>query len=72
MYGGVASRLPAVEECLSDEEIAKFDMPDEKALAEAILRIEDDDQMGRKLQTAYQEKYSPQRFCDRYAEIYGF
>lgn len=68
----VASRLPAVEECLSDEEIAKFDMPDEKALAEAILRIEDDDQMGRKLQTAYQEKYSPQRFCDRYAEIYGF
>lgn len=68
----VASRLPAVEECFSEEEIAKFDMPDEKALAETILRIEGDDQMGRKLQTAYQEKYSPQRFYKRYAEIYGF
>lgn len=68
----VASRLPAVEECFSDEEISKFDMPDEKALAEAILRIEADDQMGRKLQTAYLEKYSPQRFYERYAEIYGF
>lgn len=67
----VASRLPAVEECFSEEEISKFNMPDEKALAEAILRIEDDDQMGRKLQTAYQEKYSPQRFYERYAEIYG-
>lgn len=67
----VASRLPAVEECFTEEEIAKFDMPDERALANAILKANDDSQLGRKLHTAYQKNYSPQRFYERYAEIYS-
>lgn len=67
----VASRLPAVEECFTEEEIAKFDMPDERALANAILKANDDSQLGRKLHTAYQQNYSPQRFYERYAEIYS-
>lgn len=67
----VASRLPAVEECFTEEEIAKFEMPDERALANAILKANDDSQLGRKLHTAYQKNYSPQRFYERYAEIYS-
>lgn len=67
----VASRLPAVEECFSEEEIAKFDMPDERALADAVLRVEIDNEMGTKLKNAYQKKYSPQRFYMHYFNVYS-
>ena len=71
-YGSkvVASRLPIVEECFSDDEISKFDMPDENALADAILKADSDNLMGKKLQVAYEEKYSPKVFYDRYISIF--
>lgn len=67
----VASRLPAVEECFSEEEIAKFDMPDERALVDAVQRVEIDNEMGTKLKNAYQKKYSPQRFYMHYFNVYS-
>lgn len=67
----VASRLPAVEECFTEEEIAKFDMPDEKALADAILRAEANAEFGGNLKKAFEEKYSPEVFYRKYLEIYS-
>lgn len=67
----VASRLPAVEECFTEEEIAKFDMPDEKALADAILRAEANAELGGKLNRSFEEKYSPEVFYRKYLEIYS-
>lgn len=67
----VASRLPAVEECFTDEEIAKFDMPDEKALADAILRAEANAEFGGNLKKAFEEKYSSEVFYRKYLEIYS-
>lgn len=67
----VASRLPAVEECFTEEEIAKFDMPDEKALADAILRAEANAEFGGTLKRAFEEKYSPEVFYGKYLDIYS-
>lgn len=67
----VASRLPAVEECFTEEEIAKFEMPDEKALADAILRAEANAEFGGNLKKAFEEKYSPDVFYRKYLEIYS-
>ena len=66
----VASRLPAVEECFTEEEMAKFDMPDEKALADAVLRANANVELGGNLKKAFEEKYSPKVFYGKYLEIY--
>lgn len=67
----VASRLPAVEECFTEEEIAKFEMPDEKALADSVLRAEANAELGGNLKKAFEEKYSPEVFYRKYLEIYS-
>lgn len=71
-YGNkvVASKLPIVEECFSDDEISKFEMPDENALAEAVIKLETDSDIGSRLQKVYQEKFSPEKFYERHLFIY--
>jgi glycosyltransferase involved in cell wall biosynthesis len=64
----VASQLPIVEECFSDEEIGIFEMPDERAMARAILKA--NDESGYKLNKAFKEKYSPDVFYNKYYELY--
>lgn len=66
----VASRLPIVEECFTEEEMAKFNLPDEKALADAVLRAERMDEMGINILNAYRKKYSPQNFYMQYSNVY--
>lgn len=67
----VASRLPAVQECFTEEEIAKFEMPEEKALADAILQADANAKLGGNLKKAFEEKYSPEVFYRKYLEIYS-
>ena len=45
----VASSLPVVRECFSDEEVITFDMPDAQALADAIVTASQNQQLGEKL-----------------------
>lgn len=66
-----ASRLPTVQECFSEEEIAKFDMPDEKALAEAIVHAEANNELGVNLKKVYNDKYSPAQFYKMYMKAYS-
>jgi hypothetical protein len=45
-------------------------MPDEKALAKAITKLDADSAIGSRFQKTYQEKYSPEKFYERYLSIY--
>lgn len=67
----VASSLPVVKECFSEEEVITFDMPDAQALADAIVKASQSQQLGKKLQERFQKDYSPTAFYHRYMEIYG-
>lgn len=67
----VASILPVVKECFSEEEVITFDMPDAQALADAIVKASQSQQLGKKLQERFQKDYSPTAFYHRYMEIYG-
>lgn len=66
----VASRIPAVEECFSDEDLGKFDMPDEVALAEAVKKTAANADMGNQIRKTFEKEYSPKKFYERYFAIY--
>ncbi len=66
----VASSLPVVRECFSDEEVITFDMPDAQALADAIVTASQNQQLGEKLKERFEKDYSPSVFYQRYIDIY--
>lgn len=67
----VASSLPVVKESFTDEEVITFDMPDAQALADAIVRATEDQQLGANLKQRYELDYAPEIFYQRYMEVYG-
>lgn len=67
----VASRLPVVTECFDDDEVVTFDMPDERALANAIVKANEMMDLGRNLRKKFEEHFAPERFYQKYVEVYG-
>lgn len=65
------SDLPIIKECFSADEVAMFHLADEKMLAEAILKIENNDEIGMRLKRRFEMDYSPERFYQRYLTIYN-
>lgn len=66
----VASRLPVVKECFTDDEVITFDMPEEQALADAIVKAYQNQQLGERLQQRFEQDYAPDPFYRRYDQIY--
>ena len=66
----VASKLPIVQECFNEREIATFSMPSEQELAAAIIAVTSDDAIGERLKARFQSTYSPQSFYQNYLRIY--
>lgn len=66
----VSSMIPTVEECFTDTEVVKFNMPSERELADAILTAMGDDALGGNLEKRFNEAFSPAVFYDRYIDIY--
>lgn len=66
----VASRLPIIDECFTDKEILKFDMPDDRELAMQIERASTIEDLGVNLYQRYTDSYSPSQFYERYLGIY--
>ena len=66
----VASRLPAVMECFTDDEVISFDMPDAQALADAIVKASQNDCLGDNLKKRFEQDYAPEVFYRRYMEVY--
>ena len=67
----VASSLPVVTECFSDNEVVTFDMPDEHALADAILGADGDEFLGENLKRRFEKDYSSIIFYKKYLKIYA-
>lgn len=67
----VASSLPVVKECFADNEVVTFDMPDAQALANAIIKADEMEQLGENLKKRFEQDYAPEVFYRRYMEIYG-
>lgn len=67
----VASSLPVVKECFSDVEVITFDMPDAQALANAIIKADEMEQLGENLKKRFEQDYAPEVFYRRYMEVYG-
>ena len=67
----VASNLPVVKECFTDDEVVTFDMPDAQALANAIIKADEMEQLGENLKKRFELDYAPEVFYRRYMEIYG-
>ena len=66
----VASSVPVVTECFSDNEVVTFDMPNEHALADAILKADSNKELGNNLNKRFEKDYSPSVFYQRYKRIY--
>lgn len=66
----VSSSLPVVKECFSDNEVVTFDMPNEHALADAILKADSNKELGNNLNKRFEKDYSPSVFYQRYKRIY--
>ena len=73
MYGKkvVCSDLQQVKECFNNGEVEMFKLPSPIDLAEAILRIEHNDEIGTRLKRRFEMDYSPERFYQRYLTIYN-
>lgn len=67
----VASNLPVVKECFTDNEVVTFDMPDAQALANAIIKADEMEQLGENLKKRFEQDYAPEVFYQRYMEIYN-
>jgi glycosyltransferase involved in cell wall biosynthesis len=67
----VASSLPVVKECFTDDEVITFDMPDAQALADAIIKAKEKKDLGKRLKQRYEIDYAPIAFYNRYIDIYG-
>lgn len=66
----VASSLPVVKECFTDDEVITFDMPEVQALANAITKANETINLGEQLKQRYEKDYAPTAFYQRYIEIY--
>lgn len=66
----VASSLPVVKECFTDEEVITFDMPEAQALADAIIKANEKKDLGKRLKQRFEMDYAPTAFYQRYIEIY--
>lgn len=66
----VASSLPVVTECFSDNEVVTFDMPDEKELAAAISKAIEDKDLGERLKDRFDKYFSLETFYQNYMRIY--
>lgn len=66
----VASSLPVVKECFTDDEVVTFDMPDAQALANAIIKADEMEQLGENLKKRFEQDYAPEVFYRRYMEVY--
>lgn len=66
----VASSLPVVKECFTDNEVVTFDMPDAQALANAIIKADEMEQLGENLKKRFEQDYAPEVFYRRYMEVY--
>lgn len=66
----VASSLPVVKECFTDNEVVTFDMPDAQALANAIIKADEMEQLGENLKKRFELDYAPEVFYRRYMEVY--
>lgn len=66
----VASALPVITECFSADEVVTFDMPDERKLAEAIIKVYETKDLGKKLKKRFDGDYTPDAFYKRYLSIY--
>ena len=67
----VASGLPVVKECFTDDEVFTFCMPDARALADAITKAQETKNLGERLKQRYEKDYAPTAFYKRYIGIYG-
>lgn len=66
----VASSLPVVKECFSDDEVIRFDMPDAQSLADGIINAKEKNDLGKRLKQRFERDYAPTAFYQRYIEIY--
>lgn len=66
----VASKLPIVQECFNEDEIATFSMPSEKELADSIVAVTAQEHIGDALKARFETSYSPQNFYESYRRIY--
>jgi len=67
----VSSDLPIIKECFDDDELKIFQLPDENQLAKAIVSIDDEEQVGLKLEERYLKDYSPECFYENYLKVYN-
>ena len=67
----VASSLPVVKECFTDDEVITFDMPEAQALADTIIKANEKKDLGKRLKQRFEMDYAPTAFFNRYIDIYG-
>jgi glycosyltransferase involved in cell wall biosynthesis len=59
-----------VKECFTDDEVVTFDVPDAQALANAIIKADEMEQLGENLKKRFEQDYAPEVFYRRYMEVY--
>lgn len=67
----VCSRIPLFEEIVDDSQVAFFELENIQSLVEAIYKATQIKKMGENLHKQYLDKYSPERFYNRYVNIYS-
>lgn len=67
----VCSDINIFKECFSDDEVVMFNMPSATALADAILKAEQNSSIAVNIQRRFNKDYSPTRFYERHIEEYS-
>lgn len=66
----VCSNINIFKECFSDEEVVMFELPSDKALADAILKAEQNPSISKNIQKRFDREYSPQCFYQKHIQVY--
>lgn len=67
----VCSNLPILQETFDNTEVEMFSLPDEKALADSILKIEKEDALKNNVREKFNNCYSPTHFYHNHIKLYS-
>lgn len=67
----VCSNLPILKEAFTDDEVVMFQLPDEKDLANSILKAEGKDALKANIKKKFYAQYSPEHFYQNHINLYS-
>ncbi len=67
----VCSNLPILQEAFDETEVIMFPLPDDKALAECIIKAETAKDIQSQVQKKFNQNYSPEHFYKNHIKLYS-